>query len=191
VRRELQDLEAEVDALIEAVRSLRVDRARGRIEELRDPAGLEPRSGPGVTITMSDSPIEDPDTELLAELGIKLRQLVVHQQDLQAVVNALWRGGATAVTIAGQRVITTTGIECKGPTVQLHGVPYEQPYVIQAVGDPGQLIAEIDSDPLVSGYRSDAANPHIDIGWDMTTEELVEAPAYEGILDFPYAEPIR
>ena len=26
-------------------------------------------------------------------------QLVVHQQDIQAVVNALWRGGAEAMTI--------------------------------------------------------------------------------------------
>jgi uncharacterized protein YlxW (UPF0749 family) len=191
VRQHLQDLEAQVDDLTADVRSLRVDRAQGRIEELRDPAGLEPRSGPGVSITMSDSPIEDPDEELLDQLGIKLRQLVVHQQDLQAVVNALWRGGATAVTIAGQRVITTTGIECKGPTVQLHGVPHPQPYVIEAVGDPDDLVAAIEADPLVAGYRTDSENPYVDIGWDMTVEDHVEAPAYEGILNFDYARPIR
>ena len=39
-------------------------------------------------------------------------RLVVHQQDIQAVVNALWKGGATAVTIQGQRVVSTTGIKC-------------------------------------------------------------------------------
>jgi uncharacterized protein YlxW (UPF0749 family) len=114
----------------------------------------------------------------------------VHQQDLQAVVNALWTGGASAVTIAGQRVISTTGIKCEGPVVQLQGVPYPQPYVIQAVGDPAELMAAIDTDPLVAGYRSDAANPYIQIGWDVQTEDEVEAPAYDGLLDLTYAEPI-
>ena len=115
---------------------------------------------------------------------------MVHQQDLQAVVNALWNGGASAVTIAGQRVISTTGIKCEGPVVQLQGVPYPQPYVIQAVGDPTELTAALDVDPLVTGYRSDAANPYIQIGWDLQTEDHVEAPAYDGLLDLRYAEPI-
>ena len=52
----------------------------------------------------------------------------MHQQDIQAVVNALWAGGAEAMTIQGQRVISTTGIKCVGNTVVLHGVPYSPPY---------------------------------------------------------------
>ena len=51
------------------------------------------------------------------------------------MVNALWSGGAEAMTIQGQRVISTTGIKCVGNTVLLHGVPYSPPYVITAVGD--------------------------------------------------------
>ncbi len=188
VRQDLEELEDEVDSLTEDVSDFRVDRTRAEIEELRDPAGLEPRSGPGLTITLSDSP-DDVLDEAVAH-DIKVAQLVVHQQDLQAVVNALWTGGASAVTIAGQRVISTTGIKCEGPVVQLQGVPYPQPYVIQAVGDPAELMAAIDTDPLVAGYRSDAANPYIQIGWDVQTEDEVEAPAYDGLLDLTYAEPI-
>jgi uncharacterized protein YlxW (UPF0749 family) len=188
VRQDLEELEDEVDALTDDVRTLEVTRTRGRIEELRDPAGLEPRSGPGVTITLSDSP-DDVLDEAMAH-DVKIAQLVVHQQDIQAVVNALWSGGATAVTLAGERIISTTGIKCEGPVVQLQGVPYPQPYVIQAVGDPDQLTAAIDVDPLVSGYRADAANPYIQIGWEMQPEEEVEAPAYDGLLDLRYARPI-
>ena len=44
------------------------------------------------------------------------------------MVNALWRGGAEAMTIQGQRVISTTGIKCVGNTVVLHGIPYAPPY---------------------------------------------------------------
>jgi uncharacterized protein YlxW (UPF0749 family) len=74
--------------------------------------------------------------------------------------------------------------------VQLQGVPYPQPYVIQAVGDPIELMAALDVDPLVTGYRTDAANPNIQIGWEMHAEDDISAPAYDGLLDLHYAEPI-
>ena len=117
--------------------------------------------------------------------------LVVHQQDIQAVVNAMWAGGATAVTIEGQRVITTTGIKCEGNAVQLQGVPYPQPYEIQAVGDPDAIEAALDADSRVGAYRSDAADPALQVGWDLDVEDQVEAPAYTGLLDLSYAEPLR
>jgi uncharacterized protein YlxW (UPF0749 family) len=186
------DLHTQVDGLTDAVGTIRVRRAREQIDELNDPAGLEPRSGPGISITLADSPQDVFNAAL--ESGADTQQLnryVVHQQDIQAVVNALWHGGAEAVTIAGQRVISTTGIKCEGNAVQLQGVPYPQPYVIQAVGDPGALVGAIDSDPLVVGYRADATNPSIDIGWELQTEDHVEAPAYDGLTDLHYAKPLR
>ncbi|KAA1426800.1 DUF881 domain-containing protein [Nocardioides antri] len=188
VRQELEDLEEEVDELAGNVRSLRVTRTRGRIEDLQDPAGLVARSGPGVSVTLYDAPEENLGPAV--DQGYKVDRLVVHQQDIQAVVNALWRGGAEAVTIAGQRVITTTGIKCEGPVVQLQGVPHPQPYVVEAVGDPEELTEAIEQDPLVTGYRADAANPYLEIGFEMKTEDLVKAPAYDGLLDLQYAEPL-
>ena len=186
------DLHTQVDGLTDDVGTIRVRRAREQVDELKDPAGLEPRSGPGLRITLSDSP--DDLFEAAKDAGADTEQLnryVVHQQDIQAVVNALWRGGAQAVTIAGQRVISTTGIKCEGNAVQLQGVPYPQPYVIQAVGDPGTLVGAIDADPLVAGYRADADNSDIAIGWDLRVEDRVEAPAYDGLTDLHYAEPLR
>lgn len=194
LREEAVDLDQEVDELAEGVQTGGVARFRGQIEELEDPAGLTPRTGPGLTITLSDAPDDVFEAALERVLDgeeINLNTYVVHQQDIQAVVNALWVGGASAVTIAGQRVITTTGIKCESNAVQLQGVPYPAPYVIQAVGDQADLIRALESDPLVTGYRIDAQNPEIGIGWNLALEEEVEAPAYDGILDFRYAEPIR
>ncbi len=79
-------------------------------------------------------------------------QLVVHQQDIQAVVNALWSGGAEAMTLQKQRVVSTTGIKCVGNTVVLHGVPYAPPYVITAVGDVGAMKDALDSSDYIAGY---------------------------------------
>ncbi|WP_435769671.1 DUF881 domain-containing protein [Nocardioides sp. SYSU DS0651] len=192
----LNTLSTQVDRLGGDVDDGRVDKARGQVAELRAPAGLVPRSGPGLSITLSDSPDEvldeaiDRNRELDPEDRIDLNRYVVHQQDLQAVVNALWRGGASAVTIAGQRIVSTTGIKCEGNAVQLQGVPYPQPYVIEAVGDPGQLYTEVQADPLVAGYRADAQNSEIAIGWSVELEDLVEAPAYDGVVDVQYARPL-
>jgi uncharacterized protein YlxW (UPF0749 family) len=95
------------------------------------------------------------------------------------------------VTIQGQRVVSTTGIKCEGNAVQLQGRPYSQPYVISAVGDPLLLTTAIDTDSYVATYREDAGDPEIAVGWDLRTEALLTAPAYDGLLDLAYARPLR
>ena len=189
---QVRELEEDVDRLSEDVESYRVRKTRGQVEQLRDPAGLTPRTGPGLSITLSDSPDDlFEDAREAGASGDVLRRYVVHQQDIQAVVNALWRAGAEAVTIEGQRVVSTTGIKCEGNAVQLQGVPYPEPYDIKAVGDPESLMSALDSDPIVAGFRADAADPEIAIGWDVATEQQVEAPAFEGLVDIRYAEAQR
>lgn len=191
LRTRLEELNSEVEALTERVDDERVVRLQRQIGKVRDPAGMVPRSGPGVTVVLSDAPEERIEAAVNStDPDVRLDDYVVHQQDIQAVVNAMWAGGAEAVTIEGQRVITTTGIKCEGNAVQLQGVPYPQPYEIQAVGNPASIEAALDSAPDVLGFRADAADPAIGLGWDLELEERVEAPAYQGLLDLDYAEPI-
>jgi uncharacterized protein YlxW (UPF0749 family) len=179
-------LNAQVTMLSAAVSDREVNRYQRRIERLNDPAGLEPRRGPGVTIVLSDAP-EDVINSTTGDVN----PLLVHQQDIQAVVNALWKGGASAVTIQGQRIVSTTGIKCEGNSVQLQGVPYPQPYVIQAVGDQGALYTAVEDDSYLDAYRDDAADPEISVGWDLALENSLTAPAYDGPLDLSYAVPLK
>jgi len=103
----------------------------------------------------------------------------------------MWKAGATAVTIQGQRVVSTTGIKCIGNSVQLQGVPYSQPYTISAIGDPDALAAAIADDDYLQLYRSDAAEPDIAVGWQADVETAITAPAYDGLLDITYAQPLE
>ncbi len=182
----VSDLNADVERLAKSVDDRKVDRFNRRVERLEDPAGMTPKSGPGVAVTLSDAP-----EEVINSTTQDLNLLVVHQQDIQAVVNAMWKGGATAVTVQGQRVITTTGIKCEGNSVQLHGVPYPQPYVIEAVGDQTELVRAIADDDYLQIYREQAAIPDISVGWDLQLQALVTAPAYDGLTDLSYAKPLR
>jgi len=179
------ELTQEVGELTDQVDDDTVRHYRRQVEQLEGPAGLQRRKGPGVVVTLSDAPEEVVD----AATGDK-NLLVVHQQDIQAVVNAMWKGGAAAVVLQGQRVVTTTGIKCEGPSVVIQGRPYPQPYVIEAVGDVGDLTSAIAADHYLQIYREQADDPAIDVGWELDIDDEITAPAYDGLLDLTYATPV-
>lgn len=176
-------LSAEIDRLSRAIDDEQVRRAQARAEAARGPAGLEPVRGAGITVTLSDSPPE------LRSPEKDLDRLVVHQQDIAAVVNAMWDAGAKAVTVQGRRVISTTAFKCAGSSVEINGRYYPQPYRISAIGIPSRIEARIDSDSFIGGYRLDAADEEIQIGWDLEREDELEAPAFDGLLDLEHARP--
>jgi len=179
------DLTRDVDRLSGQVQDKGVRRARTEATRLEGPAGFDEVRGSGITVTLADAPAEVRES---SDENINL--LIVHQQDIQAVVNAMWRSGAEAITIQGQRLISTTGIKCAGNSVELQGIPYPQPFVIQAVGDPDRLQAGIDADAYLSLYRSQAADPSVAIGWEMEQTDHVVAPAYEGLRRLVHATPL-
>jgi uncharacterized protein YlxW (UPF0749 family) len=185
LKQQVADLNEQISVLSGSVDNRQVHKYTRQASLMKAPAGLSPLSGPGVTVTLSDAPQstgqETPDTVDNPNL------LLVHQQDIQAVVNAMWDGGAAAVTIQGQRVVSTTGIRCIGNSVQLQGVPYSQPYVISAVGDVDSLSKAIADDSYLQVYRADAADPDINVGWDEVVEDKIVAPAYDGLTDLQYA----
>jgi uncharacterized protein YlxW (UPF0749 family) len=182
---DVADLTDEVADLTDRVDDDTVKRLQAEVDRLRDPAGLVKRTGPGVQVTLSDAP-----TEVLEAATGDRNLLVVHQQDIQAVVNALWMGGAEAVTIQGQRLISTTGIKCEGSFVLLQGVPYPQPYVIEAVGEIAELTASIAEDSYLQVYREQSDDPDIAVGWDLEIEDEVNAPAFDGLLSLSFARPL-
>jgi uncharacterized protein YlxW (UPF0749 family) len=186
LKRRVTDLNSDVESLTSSVNDREVNRYQRKIERLMDPAGLVPRSGPGITVTLSDAP-----EDVINSTSLDLNYLVVHQQDIQAVVNAMWKAGARAVTVQGQRVVSTTGIKCEGNAVQLQGVPYSQPYVISAVGDQAALLGAIETDDYLEVYREQAHDPEISVGWELETESAITAPAFDGLLDLNYAVPLR
>ncbi|CAN5482706.1 DUF881 domain-containing protein [soil metagenome] len=184
-------LKSEVDDLTAAVADKKVRRLQRKADKLRAAASVEPASGAGLTVVLSDAPLDKLEAVLAGPDADQYRRFVVHQQDIQAVVNALWAGGSTAVTIQGQRVVTTTGIRCTGSAVQLQGLPYPAPYTIQAVGDPAALISAMQASSGVQGFREDAEDPMYDLGFSVDVEDQVDAPAYTGLLDISYAKPVR
>jgi uncharacterized protein YlxW (UPF0749 family) len=149
--------------------------------ELERAAGLVAVRGPAVTVALDDAPRRPGRPELSADPD----DLVVHQQDVQAVVNALWAGGAEAMTLMGQRIVSTSAVRCVGNTVILHGQVYSPPFVVTAIGDPDALRASLDDDPGVAYFRTFV--DRFGLGYSVRTEREVELPAYTGPLELPHA----
>ncbi len=180
-------LRAEVDRLAgqQAPGDLRVTQLTDDANALSLAAGTEPVAGPAVQVSMTDAksvPDVLPD-------GFSVDDYVVHQQDVQAVVNALWKGGAEAMTLMDQRVISTSAVRCVGNTLILQGRVYSPPYVITAIGDQTALQAALEASPTVGIYRQwvDAAG----LGYEVKTEQEATFPAYNGSINLQDARAAR
>ena len=145
----------------------------GNIAGLAPAVGLTEVSGPGVTVSLNDARPPDPIPE-----GFTGDDYIVHQQDVQGVVNALWRGGASGVSVMGQRLISTSAVRCVGNTVILQGQVYSPPFVIEAVGNVDSLTAALDQDESVRFFREWA--DVVGLGYEQTAARQMTLPAYSG-----------
>ncbi|HEY0188091.1 MAG TPA: DUF881 domain-containing protein [Cellulomonas sp.] len=178
---QVTDLRTEVDALTAA----QTDSAGLQWQSAGDAddiaSGKVAVTGIGLTVSLDDAPADGP-----RPAGVTADDLVVHQQDLQAVINALWAGGAEAMALMDQRVISTSAFQCIGNVLSLQGRRYSPPYVVTVIGDPDELRAALAADPAVRAYQSwvDA----VDLGWSVqeSTDPLT-VPAYDGADDLRYA----
>ncbi|MCH6161402.1 DUF881 domain-containing protein [Streptomyces marispadix] len=187
---------AELDASAAAVRG-QVDRLarrdsgssdeeNRRLEGLEKDAGTKKVAGAGLSVTLDDAP-PNATAQIPGVPEPQANDLVIHQQDLQAVVNALWKGGAEGIKIMDQRLISTSAVRCVGNTLILQGRVYSPPYKVTAVGDQESLQKALDSSPAIQNYLQyvDA----YDLGWKVDERKSVTLPGYSGTVDLHYAKP--
>lgn len=141
-------------------------------------AGLQAVRGPALRVTLDDSSLDTPPE------GGNVNDLVIHSQDVQAVVNALWRAGAEAISINGQRLVSTSAVLCVGNTLLLNGTVHSPPYAVTAIGARRDVF---DDDALVQQLRDDAET--FSLGFSVERLTSAEVPAYGGSTTLSYARP--
>ncbi|MCV7101832.1 DUF881 domain-containing protein [Mycobacterium palustre] len=150
-------LSAERDALVQKIDSTHGRSANTalaamvrRSAELAAEAGLDPVHGPGLVVTLQDA---QRDANGRFPRDASPDDLVVHQQDIQAVINAMWSAGAEAIQMQDQRIIATSVPRCVGNTLLLNGRTYSPPYTISAIGNAAAMQAALAAAPLVILYK--------------------------------------
>ena len=93
-------------------------------------AGTAAAHGPGVIVTLHDSPKRDL-TETRPDV---LENYVVHDYDIRNVTNELFVAGAEAISVNGQRLIATSSVRCVGSVVLVNSVQVAPPFVVKAIG---------------------------------------------------------
>ena len=150
------------------------------LQEKKFLAGLTEAIGPGIQVTLTDShrlaPFQPSDG---------MPPNIIHDADIQAVVNEMRAAGAEAIAINGQRVVATTAIRCVGPVVLINSVPKAPPVVIQAVGDPDAMYGGLKTpDGVVDGIS------RFDSGMiKLEKKTLMTLPAFAGSTQTRFAHP--
>ena len=160
---------------------------RRRLDDLARQAGTAPLTGPGLSVTLNDAP-PNATARIPGVPEPQPNDLVIHQQDLQAVVNALWRGGARGIQVMDQRLISTSAVRCVGNTLLLQGRVYSPPYTVTAVGDPGQLGKAVQQDPALINSREYVVA--YGLGWKTAVQDRITLPGYSGTVEAHYAQPL-
>jgi len=141
----------------------------------RAAAGLTAVTGPGVVVTLADSP--HPTFP-----GEPVQMQLVHDEYVLHIVGLLMAHGATAVAIGGQRFVALSAIFCAGPTIRINNVLEGSPFAITATGNTQAMLAALAQDPDVQGWSA-LIQIHID------PRAQVTVPAYDGRPAFLYAKP--
>ena len=153
-RRSISELSDEAVALGRRLREAQAAAGRGsaelrttldRIEDLRAGAGLAAARGGGLVLEVADSG-DAPTTR-----G-EVTDFRIQDVDLRQIVNALWRAGAEAIAVNGQRVVATTAIREAGGTILVNFSPVTSPYRISAIGDPTEMRIRLDQAGLIGQF---------------------------------------
>jgi uncharacterized protein YlxW (UPF0749 family) len=177
-------LVARIDSSHGARTGTALEAMQRRIAALVPDAGTEAVRGPGLTVTLTDAAR---DAEGRFPRDASPDDLVVHQQDIDAVLNALWSAGAEAIAMQDQRIIATSAPRCVGNTLLLNGRTYSPPYTITAVGDAAAFQAALTDAPLVRLYRQYVIR--FGLGYREQPSPDLEIPGYSGPLMLRYAQP--
>ncbi|MGH2830746.1 MAG: DUF881 domain-containing protein [Actinomycetota bacterium] len=180
LRRDLEQLQRQLAAMETGTGGAeqRLAALRAQAEALDPYVGLAPVAGPGLRVELRDSTLQESPTG-------DPNDLVIHEQDLQAVVNALWAGGAESIAVNGERVTALSAIRCVGNTLLLHGTVYSPPYVIAAVGDAPSLLSAMERDEGVERLRIVAER--FKLGFSADRAGRIALPAFRGLTVLRYA----
>lgn len=165
-----------------------VSNTRGQVQAMSDDlksarflAGLTSVKGPGVIVTLNDSKKPFPG-------GLPPGYAppnIIHDTDINQVVNELKQAGAEAISVNDQRLVAVSAIRCAGPTVYVNNTQAAPPFIIKAIGDPKTLQPALN----IPGGEADQVN-HFDPAMlkSETVKHLV-IPAYSGVIQPKYAVP--
>ena len=149
-----------------------------KLDEIKQNIGLSELSGPGLKITLDDSPTINRLGEELNEMGL------VQASDIRDTVNALNAGGADGIAVNNQRVISSSVISSVGSSVLVNNSPISPPFEIRAIGDRDLMIQRMQDQNLIPEIYEKVRKGGIN--FQIEAQAFISIPIYNGDLKINY-----
>lgn len=144
------------------------------LQDTKKFAGLTAVSGPGIMVTLKDS-AKAPTTEA------EKMAAIIHDADVQRVVNELYAAGAEAISVNDHRLSARSCVRCVGPVIRVDDNAIASPIKIRAIGDKDAMSGGLNTPGgLVSLF--DPSQIQIE------TVKYMTLPAYTGSTGFKFAK---
>jgi len=176
LRSQIQGVEGQGEGSADLVRQLNV-----KLEQARIAAGLIALTGTGIVIQLEDSkaPVPPDGSE---------SDYLVGSRDIRVVVRELWRAGAEAIAVNGERITPTSAIIDVGTSLLINSAYLTPPYQVTALG-PADIYDRVSSSSgFVDFVRSRGEGYGIQVS--LAEPESVDMPAYVGTVTLRYSRPI-
>lgn len=115
----------------------RLERIRKELEKTDIMAGGTDVTGSGVIITLNDAEVRKDD-------NVNPNDELVHDMDIVEILNELKIAKAQALSVNEERIIAISEQTCAGPTISVNRTRSATPFVIKAVGNPDNLMAQLE-----------------------------------------------
>ncbi len=159
-----------------------VQALQGQLSELQAQAGLTALEGPGIIVTLDDNVVG-----LSSSPQNDANNYIIHYQYILRIVNDLKRGGAEAISVNDQRLVTTSEIRCVGNTILVNTTRLAPPFEIRAIGDVLSL-----EDAILNSWQFDTLKMlNFPASYKTTSpqEPKLSVPAYSGSFSPKYLTP--
>ncbi len=137
------------------------------IEKNKISLGYTAVTGEGIRFSVSDASENFNNTS-------SDRTYVVHDFDLMNILNDLKNAGAEAVSINGQRILSTTSIFCSGVFIEINAAEFPMPFTFEAVGNKEALQSYMENDENYLKQIRYLRNIH----WNIEAVDKLTIPAY-------------
>ncbi len=176
---ELEKAEKELEKVRQQATSsnTELEELESKIKEYNILLGNTDVTGQGVTVTLTDG---KQDLQLL-----DAQNLIVHAENVLAVVNELKNAGAEAISINGERIVNTTAISCDGNVIVVNGEKISSPIQITAIGLP-EMLATLNR-PGGTLEKFESYGKIV----ELKKSTNLEIPKYTGVISFKYAQTIE
>lgn len=149
------------------------------LEKAQLAAGITDVTGPGIIITINDSTVRRANSDAA-------QAETIHDSDLLMLINELRNAEAEAISLNGQRIISTTEIRCSGSSVTVNNIRCYAPFIVKAIGSYSKMNSTLN---MPEGFMDTMTYWNIPV--EVKRADNLAIAGYAGKINNSYAKPVK